>query len=301
MSSDQTPKVSVIIPAYNEEETIRSCLESVSDQSYQNDRYEIIVVDNGSSDDTYSLARRYSDLALIENENKGSYSARNRGLEAATGDIITFTDADCEPSKDWIKNGVTRLQESNASLAAGKVEFVFSRDETAAERFDASVHMQQEQNVQEGVAATANLFVRDSVICELGVFPTSLLSGGDMYWTSLATENGFKLVYAPNAVVKHPARKWRSLLSKQYRIGKGQIEKWRLDGDSIITKLLTGFIKFPINILHYLSTNQSNVNGSVGQENEEEQELIKFYLIAGLSIIIVNMGRMIGIYEHYFK
>lgn len=87
-------KVSVIIPAYNAAGTIKRCLDSIIKQSYSN--LEIIIVDDGSKDDTLRILNQYKDnrIAIITQENKGAAAARNRGIDVSTGAYITFVDAD---------------------------------------------------------------------------------------------------------------------------------------------------------------------------------------------------------------
>lgn len=89
-------KLSVIIPAYNAAKTIERCLDSVINQTYNN--LEIIVVNDGSSDDTLKICKKYvkkdNRIIVINNENKGVSYSRNCGIEIASGDYITFIDAD---------------------------------------------------------------------------------------------------------------------------------------------------------------------------------------------------------------
>ena len=93
---NQRDTISVIIPAYNCEKYIKNCLESLKHQTYRN--LEIIVVNDGSTDNTLNICRemQYNDyrIKIINQENKGVSAARNKGIECATGKYITFVDAD---------------------------------------------------------------------------------------------------------------------------------------------------------------------------------------------------------------
>ncbi|MBN2373233.1 glycosyltransferase [bacterium] len=95
-------RFSVIIPAYNAEKTLPFCLEALSDQTFPGADYEIIVVDDGSTDETAKVVRRFR-AGYIYQLNKGPASARNRGANAARGQIILFTDSDCVPQHSWIE------------------------------------------------------------------------------------------------------------------------------------------------------------------------------------------------------
>ena len=95
--------ISVIIPTFNEEENIAQCLVSLSHQTISRKDYEIIVVDGGSKDATCEIARKYADKVFIQTSNKVG-GARNDGIEAAAGDIVATTDADCILPPTWLAN-----------------------------------------------------------------------------------------------------------------------------------------------------------------------------------------------------
>ena len=94
-------EVSVVVPAYNAGRTIDACLKGLLTQSVPPEGYEVIVVDDGSSDETREIVGKYG-VRLIEQPRKGPAAARNRGVMEAKGQIVLFTDADCEPTENWI-------------------------------------------------------------------------------------------------------------------------------------------------------------------------------------------------------
>ena len=93
------PRISVVVCAYNEEEHIRSCLDGLSKLDYPD--FEVLVVDDGSTDATNAIASEY-DFNLIRTENQGLSNARNTGMEAATGSIVAYIDADAYPDPQWL-------------------------------------------------------------------------------------------------------------------------------------------------------------------------------------------------------
>jgi glycosyltransferase AglE len=227
------PRVTVIVPVLDAEDTIGPLLDSLSALDYPADRLQVLIVDNGSSDGTPEIVERSPFSLLKETGIRSSYAARNRGLEAANGDIIAFTDADCRVGPGWVTEGVAALRGSGAGLVGGKVQFEFSADRTTAELFDSLTNMNTRNTIATAsYAATANLFVRAELFEELGGFDPSVASGGDVQWTQRATRAGHTLVYAEGAMVYHPARSLVETLSKNVRVGSGLIPLFRRAGRS---------------------------------------------------------------------
>jgi glycosyltransferase involved in cell wall biosynthesis len=193
----------------------------------------VIIVDNGSSDNTRGVIAGYAVVLLEETAIRSSYAARNRGIARARGEILAFTDADCLVTPDWIREGIRLITDGSADLVGGRVEFLLSSGQPAAGIFDASSHMHSEDLVSSRKeAATANLFVRADVPRRIGPFPQTVRSGGDMIWTRSAVSTGFRLAYAANAVVRHPARNLPELLRKGFRVGTGAPQIARRKGES---------------------------------------------------------------------
>lgn len=111
---DRLPVISIIIPAYNAEKTLKKCIKSVLRQTYKN--YELIIVDDGSEDNTVAIsdfyAERYSAVQVIHSENQGVSSARNLGMEKAIGDYILFLDADDRLIESALDNMVPYTSEA---------------------------------------------------------------------------------------------------------------------------------------------------------------------------------------------
>ncbi len=219
--------VSIIVPVYNDEEHIAPLIESLLNQDYPRDLLEIIIVDNNSTDRTREIIQRYPVTLLEEKEIQSSYASRNRGINSARHDVLAFIDSDCLAGKQWIAKGVERLLGSGVDLVGAKVEFSLSPGRTATEMYDAVTHFDFENSIREGKGTGAgNLFVHRYVFEKVGLFPGNVESGGDFQWSNRAIQNGFSLVYSPDAVVTHPARGFRALLKKRWRTGGGAVEYW---------------------------------------------------------------------------
>ena len=118
--SDNEIKVSIIIPVYNVEAYLRKCLDSVVGQTYGN--LEIIIVDDGATDDSYAICREYADrdsrIVLIHQENGGLSAARNTGIEHISGDYVLFVDSDDWIDVDMVRSLVNLATERNADVVS---------------------------------------------------------------------------------------------------------------------------------------------------------------------------------------
>ena len=213
--------VSVIIPVYNDLKGIKKLLPSLIKQTYPQDSYEIIVVDNNSTENISSALEEFNVILLNETDIQSSYAARNKGIENAKGDIFAFVDSDCVVCEKWLELGVNALEQNNIFLAGGKLTFVFSKG-TASNYYDAITNMQIEEKIKRGTCATANLFVKKCVFDEIGLFPQYMKSGGDVFFTKKATQNNFNLIYVPEMEVFHPTRQFWELAKKTFRVGIGK-------------------------------------------------------------------------------
>ncbi len=111
------PKVSVVVASYNGGRTLPACLDSLRHLHYPN--YEVILVDDGSTDNTPQIARHYPEVRAIHQENKGLSEARNVGIRAASGEIVAFTDSDCVVDEDWLYYTVGDLLKTDAAAIGG--------------------------------------------------------------------------------------------------------------------------------------------------------------------------------------
>lgn len=232
------PSVSVIVPVYNGAAALAGCLDSLARQTYPAARTEVLVVDNGSTEDIAAVVGRHLPSATLLHEPvPGSYAARNRGLQHATGEVLAFTDADCLPQPAWLAAGVAALRDRPAAgLVVGPVE-IFPQDgqrPTGAELYDMEHGIRQIDYLEkQHCGATANLFTRRAVVERVGPFNAALKSGGDIEWGQRVWAAGFPQVYCPEALVLHPARRTLgTLTSKARRIVGGRIDRRALQSDA---------------------------------------------------------------------
>ncbi len=120
------PTVSVVMPTYNRAHFLDRCLPPLFEQAYPLDRYEVVLVDDGSTDDTvrraYELAQGWSGaFRVIQKANGGAGSARNAGWQDSSKDIIAFIDSDCTVGPTWLQTMVNALQTADAAGIGGPI------------------------------------------------------------------------------------------------------------------------------------------------------------------------------------
>ena len=218
--TETLPFVSIIVPVWNSAASIRVCLAAIAAQTYPADRLEVLVVDNGSTDETPDAVGGFPFATLLHEPQPGSYSARNRGLASARGYYVAFTDADCVPDPTWIERTVAAAEtRPNAGVIAGRIELMVANGypATACAKFEQLFAFQQATNVERGHAATANWLSRRDLVTRLSGFDSRLRSGGDFLLAKRILAAGYRLHYAQDAVVRHPTRADLGDLIRKYR------------------------------------------------------------------------------------
>jgi GT2 family glycosyltransferase len=193
--------VSVIVPVRNGERSLPALLDSLAAQTLPRERFEVVVVDNDSSDRTAEVAAAGG--ARVVSEPVANRSrARNAGAAAASARLYAFTDADCVAQTGWLEALLDCAD--RAPLVAGEVELRVSDAPNAIERFEALWRFGQRQWVEQGWAATANLLVHADAFDAIGGFdPTWRHIGEDVDFCLRAGEAGLALGFCADAVVWH--------------------------------------------------------------------------------------------------
>ncbi len=210
------PRISIVIPHFNDPGGLDRCLTALVGQTTTPD--EIIVADNMSPQGAAAIAAIVAGrAALVIARERGAGPARNAGVAAATGDILAFTDSDCVPEPGWLQAGVAAL--ADADLVGGRMTvLVPAGARSGAEAFEQVFAFDNEAYVRrKGFTVTANLFCPRAVFDAVGGFRVGVSE--DLEWCHRARAAGYRLGYAPDAVVGHPARHdWTALIGKWRRI-----------------------------------------------------------------------------------
>ncbi len=213
--------ISVIIPAYNAAKTIRGCLDSLMHQDY-GDPYAVIVVDDGSTDETPRIVSEYRNIVLLRQSNAGPAAARNKGVLAAQGDIVLFTDADCVPDRNWISEMAGTLQENQDVVGVKGVYKTRQREWVARfvqyEYEDKYDRMKKQRYID--FIDTYSAGFRKEVFLKMGGYDTAfpLACAEDVELSFRLSAEGYRMVFNPNARTyhTHPAT-LRGYLKKKYK------------------------------------------------------------------------------------
>jgi glycosyltransferase involved in cell wall biosynthesis len=235
--ADRLPFVSVVVPVLNGAGTIGACLTSLERQDYPARRLEVLVVDNGSTDDTPRIVREHAARWLVEGK-RGPARARNRGIEAGRGEIVAFIDADCLASTGWLRELVAGFEDSCVGAVAG--EIVPFPPRTPAERYAGRIrHLSPERYLRRPIfpfAVTANLAFRREVFDTIGLLDPASPRGGEStdICTRFLRETGLRLELAPRAIVFHRHRTSAvELFRQQWGYGRGHAYLYDKYRDSI--------------------------------------------------------------------
>jgi len=223
---DPAPKVSVVVCAYNAESTMEECMESLRFDRVRYPNYEVIVVDDGSTDRTRVIAERYPKYRLISHENRGLSVARNEGILAATGEIVAFTDSDCAVDPDWLTFLVHRLLSENFAAVGGpnlpppESDWV---QEVVARSPGGPTHVLLTDWEAEHIPGCNMAFWRKHVI-DVGLFDPIYRSAGDDVDICWRLQNaGHKIGFSAAALVWHRRRATvRAYLNQQKGYGRAE-------------------------------------------------------------------------------
>lgn len=225
-----TPTVSVVIGVYNGADMIGNCLESLLNQNYPREAYDIIVVENGSTDNTVEVVKRYP-VRLYQSNIRGLAPARNLGLSKSKADIIATTDADCIAHPDWLAELVKPYVDPAVGGVGGAV-LAYNNGggrsivEMFSDQFAPLVNFVSGENEYLPHLVGAHASYRRRLLNQIGGFNPKMLTGEDIdvSWR-IQLETGAKLVYAPDAIIYHHHRTTLTGLARLYRhYGFGEIQ-----------------------------------------------------------------------------
>lgn len=172
-------KISVIVPAYNEEKMIGNCIDALLRQTLSKKEYEIIIVDNNSTDRTADIARKKGVNVVTYKAHQGTIWPRQFGISLAKGEIIAMTDADTYPESDWLENIQKLFQEEKLMCVGGSVKSNGSNKFTTELLEFSDLFSRQFQHLGIPILWSNNMAFRKSAFYAVNGFNTSLQTGED--------------------------------------------------------------------------------------------------------------------------
>ncbi len=221
---------SVVIPTFNRPRQLAGCLAALSQQEHPRDRYEVLVVDDGTPPSVGVVGvvdsfRSALNVRIIVQHRAGPAAARNRGARQASLEYLAFTDDDCRPRPGWLKAYSLRFRSTGVRTAGGNTVNAVHRNYLS----DASQLLVQyitEYYGRKGEPffASNNLVVERALFMELGGFDTRfpLAGGEDRDFSHRCTLDGHPPVYVEDALIDHHhALTWRSFMKQHFNYGRG--------------------------------------------------------------------------------
>lgn len=221
-------KVSVIVPTWRDWPRLALCLEALGRQTLPATEFEIIVADNDALATPPPLP---AGVRYLHAPGGWSYAARNAGAALARGELLAFTDADCQPDPGWLAALVEAFEtHPDWDLVGGRIDILSGRENTAV-RYERLFEFQQRDLVAlGGYSVTANLGVRRAVFERHGGFDARVKSCGDSEFCKRLGAHGHRIGYAEAMVVRHPARETLAeIFAKNRRIATGKYDRLRLN------------------------------------------------------------------------
>ena len=210
ISSKRTdlPSVSVVVPVYNAEKSIKECIDSILSLNYPREKLELIFVNNSSTDNTQTLLEEYEGrIKILRERKRGPAAARNKGILNSTGEIIAFTDSDCTVDENWLKNIVNPLQDVRIGIVGGKI--LSKRPCNIIEEFGENIHDHNKaiNEFKPPYVISMNWASRRSVLLEVGLFDESFIRCEDVDLSHKVMQADYRLFYEPEAIIYHSNEK----------------------------------------------------------------------------------------------
>jgi glycosyltransferase involved in cell wall biosynthesis len=204
-------RFSIVICGFNEEKNLDRCIQACLDQDFPKDEFEIIYVDNNSTDNSYGVAKKHSIITLVEIK-RGPSEARNCGIKKARGEIILFLDADTKIDKNYLKNCQDKtFTDHNIGAGVGKIlplNKTWISDYLGVALFEGYPRFNRFKFLKR--APSCNLAIRSDVLKKIGNFSECLSSGGgvtrfseDKELCERVGKAGYKILFNPHTFIYH--------------------------------------------------------------------------------------------------
>ena len=217
-SESARPEVSVIVPFHDSAEYLPRCVEALLAQSYPAS-YEILMVDNNSTDESAEIIRQYPRVRLLQEQQQGAYVARNTGVASSRGAMLAFTDSDCVASSEWLKELVAPFSDPAVGLVQGRR--IFGDDRSALSMlaaYEAEIHAHIFSGEDHGplFGYTNNMAVRREIFDRCGPFLQTARGADSVFVDRVVRTFSHKVLrYARASQYPPPRAQQRTALATQ--------------------------------------------------------------------------------------
>ena len=223
MADDESPKVSIIVAAYNSQDTIEECLKSILALNYPANFFEVIVMDGGSKDNTVKIAQQFPIKVFSIQLN--APAAYNYAIKIATFPILGFIDADAKVEVEWLNKLAPHLDEPKVAGVSGSIETWNNENPWARSIGYELKNRYKRIGKFTGRIATMNLLLKKAVIEEAGGWDEKLPSQYDTDFGFRIAAKGYKIAYEPTAVCYHFNRPTlKAYYRQQLQYGKNTLK-----------------------------------------------------------------------------
>ena len=251
---EQLPFVSIVIPTLNGASDIPDCIDALQNQDYPKDRFEIIVIDNGSNDDSVRIIEKL-DLVFDIEPRKGRVFALNRGVRKARGEIIITTDISCIAESNWLRETVQSFSDASVGCVAGEIKqrilkrnFAISYQER--HNYMSPMHANNRTPPFLPFSDGASSSFRREVFEKIGLFDESFFKGGDVeFCYRMLLFSDYTIAFNEKAIVwEEGEADIRTLLKQRFRMGQASV---------LIDKKFCHIINARYNLIHQKKTLKS--------------------------------------------
>lgn len=218
MTAPGPPRLSVVIPTYNDQEALEGVLAALAAQAGEGVSFEVVVVDNGSEVPPTGVCARFPGVRLLFEPTPGPGPARNRGAAAARGEVVAFVDADCRPDPGWIRAIAEAFADPATEIIGGDVRIAPADPArmTVVEAYESVFGYRIRLYIErDRYTGTGNMAVRRAIFEAVGPF-AGIGVAEDMDWGRRATALGYRHAYVPEMRVRTPARRDFAELARKW-------------------------------------------------------------------------------------
>jgi len=219
--SQQCPRVSIVVTVYNAERTIKQCLDSVMKLDYPKDRLDVVVIDDGSTDNSADIVKKYP-VRLVQKPHGGYPSAMNNGIKVTNGDVIFIIDSDAYVEKDWLEKALKEFSDPKVGIVSGYVASAPTRSFWArVAGYDAEDRFDTLKTKYVNHVSTNCTAYKRELFESIGLFDEKLKRSCDEDFAHRAFKRGWKLVVLRDAKCFH---EWRASFGSYFKqqFGEGR-------------------------------------------------------------------------------